>query len=87
MNKYIKDIVTSTTTLVGAVLLSLLSPKNIYAEQYGQGGVVLGDSTTNIAHATVDAGITEAVLLIGMLFIILSATSFYLYSKLNKLQS
>lgn len=68
--------------LITAVLLSLLAPAKVMAEQYGQGtygqGVVLGDEEVVIEHAPIEAGLKENLVGLAFASFVLSA---YLYKK------
>ncbi len=86
--KNITNIVIKTISFVIFVFTFFLFPGNVFADQYGQEGVILGEAAqTEIVHSTVDAGITETVLYTGIFSVILSLIFFRIYNKLNKVQA
>jgi hypothetical protein len=87
MNNLYKDIVYKTISTLFAFVAFVFSTGEVLAQQYGQGGVVLGEGAqTEIVHVTVDAGVTETFLLVGVFFIFLSAFLYYFHKKLDGLQ-
>ncbi len=71
---------------ISLFVISLLcySTSTVNAQQYGQGGVVLGDSKGEVVHSSVDAGIAENLSIVGLFFLLLSVSSFYTYKKMSK---
>jgi len=74
-----------TSALIPVVLIAkVIFPSQVLAEQYGQGGVVLGDESADIVHASVNAGFAENIAIVSLFLIALSAGFVIFQHKLNK---
>lgn len=79
-----KRITPITSALISVALTKVIFPSEVLAEQYGQGGVVLGDESADIVHASVNAGFAENVAIVSLFLIALSAGFVIFQRKLNK---
>ena len=79
-----KRITPITSVLISVTLTKVIFPSEVLAEQYGQGGVVLGDESADIVHASVNAGFAENIAIVSLFLIALSAGFVIFQHKLNK---